>query len=262
MEVPHQHDVKFEYDVRKASGGPGRIDVFQPAITGGDHPRDGFLIEQKSEGRVVTPAGRSRSNAEEQADRYLEGGDIPPHQMPRWLITSDFKTVQITDRTKPVAATGRTITFPTVELPEHIDDFLWLTGRDVEGLVAADQEEASVAAARLMASLYTTMTGDSDVDDDTGEDGPVGALYAADETEQTSEISVLLTRVLFCLFADDANIVRWPTGGFKSFIAHRTYQDGSNLGAQLNALFDTLNRPPERRSPHLDEALAEFPYVN
>lgn len=262
IEVPHQHGITFEYDVRKASGGIGRIDVFQPAITGGDHPRDGFLIEQKSEGRVVTPAGRSRSNAEEQAHDYLEGGDIPPHQMPRWLITSDFKTIQITDRTKLVAATGRTITFPTVDLPERIDDFLWLTGRDVEGLVAADQEEASVAAASLMASLYTSMTGDSDVDDDTGEDGAVGAVDAADEDERVSEISILLTRVLFCLFADDGNIVRWANGAFKTYIAHRTYEDGSNLGAQLNALFDTLNRPPERRSPHLDEALAAFPYVN
>ena len=262
IEVPHQHDIKFEHGVRKASGGMGRIDVFQPAITSGNHPRDGFLIEQKSEGRVITPAGRSRSNAEEQAYDYLEGGDIPPHQMPRWLITSDFKTIQITDRSKPVAATGRTITCPTVDLPEHIDDFLWLTGRDVEGLVAADQEEASVAAARLMASLYTTMTGDSDVDDDTGEDGAVGAVDAADEDERASEISILLTRVLFCLFADDANIVRWPPGAFKSLIAHRTYEDGSNLGAQLSALFDTLNRPTERRSPHLDEALAAFPYVN
>lgn len=262
LEVPHQHGIKFEYDVRKASGGMGRIDVFQPAITGGGHPRDGFLIEQKSSGRVVTPAGRSRSNAEEQAYEYLEGGDIPPHQMPRWLITSDFKAIQITDRSKPVASTGRTTTFPTADLPDHINEFLWLTGRDVDGIIAADQEEASVAAAGLMASLYTAMTGDSGTDDDTGENSPVGAVDAADEDDRVSDTSILLTRVLFCLFADDANIVRWPTGGFKSFIAHRTYQDGSNLGAQLNALFDTLNRSPERRSPHLDETLAAFPYVN
>lgn len=262
IEVPHQHGITFEYHVRKASGGMGRIDVLQPAITAGDHTRDGFLIEQKSEGRVVTPVGRSRSNAEEQAYDYIEGGDIPPHQMPRWLITSDFKSIQITDRIKPVAAAGRTITFPTVDLPEHINDFLWLTGRDVEGLVAAEQEEASIAAARLMASLYTTMTDDSDVDDATSEDGAVGEVDATDEDERVSETSILLTRVLFCLFADDANIVRWPKGAFMSFIAHRTDEDGANLGAQLNALFDTLNRPPERRSPHLDEALAAFPYVN
>lgn len=262
IDVPHQHDITFEHPARRASGGPGRIDVFQPAITGGDHPRDGFLIEQKSEGRVVTPAGRSRSNAEEQAHDYLEGGDIPPHQKPRWVIASDFKAIQITDLSKPAAATGRTITFPTSDLPEHIDDFLWLTGRDIDGLVAADQEEASVAAARLMASLYTTMTGDADVDDDTSEDGAVGAMNPAQEDERTSEISVLLTRILFCLFADDANIVRWPAGAFRSFIAHRTYEDGSNLGAQLNSLFDTLNRPAGRRSPHLDEALEVFPYVN
>lgn len=263
IENRYAHDIVFEKEARRASTGrQGRIDVFQPAIRGGEHPRDGFLIEQKSQGRVVTPTGRSRSNAEEQAHDYLEGGDIPPHQKPKWVITSDFRTIQITDLSKPLAATGRTITFPTSELPEHVGDFMWLTGVDVESLRVRDQAEASVAAARLMAGLYTTMTGDADVADDTGEDGLVGETDASKEDDRTSEISILLTRLLFCLFADDAHMSRWPVGGFRHFIAHRTSEDGSNLGAQLNALFDVLNQPENRRSNRLDEALSVFPYVN
>lgn len=263
IEVPHQHGITFEYPaIRASTGAQGFIDVFQPAVSAGDHPRDGFLIEQKSEGRVVTPVGRARSNAEEQAHDYLEGGTIPAHQRPKWVITSDFRTIQITDLSKPAAATGRTITFPTVDLPEHVSDFMWLTGQNVDELMVADQAEASVAAARLMASLYTTMTGDADVPDDRGEEGTIGTVDADDEDRRTSQISVLLTRLLFCLFADDAHISRWPVGGFQAFIANRTYEDGSNLGAQLNALFDVLNQPERERSPRLDEALSVFPSVN
>ena len=262
IDVPHQHGVTFEHPVRKSSGGMGRIDVFQPAISVGEHRRDGFLIEQKSQGRVVIPAGRSRSNAEEQAHEYLEGGDIPPEQMPRWVITSDFKTIQITDRTLPVARAGRTVTFTLEELPERVEDFRWLLGRDLDTLRVADQAQASVDAARLMAGLYTAMTGDADVADVDSEDGAVGAVDAAEEDERVQEISVLLTRLLFCLFADDAHMKRWPTGAFKRYIVERTYEDGSNLGAQLNSLFDTLNQRPEDRSSRLDEALAVFPHVN
>ena len=38
--------------------------------------------------------------------------------------------------------------------------------------------------------------------------------------------------------------------------------DGSDLGAQIAALFDVLNTPEKRRSKHLDPELAAFPYVN
>lgn len=254
IDVPHQYGITFEHPARRAStGSTGYIDVFQPAVRGGEHPRGGFLIEQKSEGRVVVPTGQRRSNAEEQALDYLHGGSIPDHQTPRWVITSDFRTIQVTDLSKPARAVGRTLTIATSELPHYVEDFLWLTGENVDDLIATDQAEASVAAARLMATLYTTMTGDADSD---------ATVNPDEEDDRTSVVSVLLTRLLFVMFADDASIDRWRRGQFRSFIANRTYEDGSNLGAQLNALFDTLNTPERRRSTNLDESLAAFPYVN
>ncbi|MTB88436.1 GcrY protein [Aeromicrobium senzhongii] len=105
-----------------------------------------------------------------------------------------------------------------------------------------------------MANLYTTMTGDADTGDDTS--------TPEEEEERTAEISVLLTRLLFLMFADDASMHRWRSGQFKNWIKTRTRPDGSDLGAQLNALFDTLNTPEIRRSKRLDEAMAAFPYVN
>jgi len=74
------------------------------------------------------------------------------------------------------------------------------------------------------------------------------------------ELERLLVRVLFCLFAEDTSI--FEPNAFLSFLEHRTNPDGSDLGAQLNHLFEVLNTPEDRRSPRLDEDLALFPYVN
>lgn len=251
IDTPHQHGITFEYPARRASAGRGAIDVFQPAIKLGAHPRDGFLIEQKSEGRIAPHKGTGRSNAEEQAFDYLDGGDIPDYQRPRWVITSDFSTIQITDLSKPARAVGRTKTFATRDLPHYVEDFLWLTGADTRSLLAEEQTEASIAAARIMGDLYAAMTGDADTDE---------AVDASEEPERVHAISVLLTRLLFLMFGDDADL--WNRDLFKTFIETRTSPDGSDLGGQLHVLFENLNKPEDKRDPRLDEAIAAFPYIN
>ena len=42
----------------------------------------------------------------------------------------------------------------------------------------------------------------------------------------------------------------------------RTAEDGSDLAAKLQELFQVLNTPKENRFKNLDEQLADFPYVN
>jgi len=67
-------------------------------------------------------------------------------------------------------------------------------------------------------------------------------------------------RLLFCLFADDSGI--FSPSQFELYLRNRTKTDGSDLGPQLNALFEVLNTPAERRPKYLDEDLDAFPYVN
>lgn len=55
------------------------------------------------------------------------------------------------------------------------------------------------------------------------------------------ERRTLLTRVLFCLFADDAGV--WPLGLFEDFLRLHTRPDGSDLGPQLAWLFQILDTP-------------------
>lgn len=241
VEDSYLNGVTFEYPARRSdTGGQGFIDVFLPGK---------FLVEQKSEGKVKTPKGAERSNAEQQADAYLTGGDITPSQMPRWVVTSDFTTLQVTDRSEATRSPVRTKTIATADLVDHVELFLFLTGRDTDALIAQEQAEASVAAARLMGNLYATLTGDADTDpaDDENED------------DATMQASVLLTRLLFLMFGDDAGL--WERDLFRRFVEQRTTADGSDLGAQLGALFEVLDTP-EPRSKRMDEALRAFPYVN
>ena len=243
VEDSYLQGVTLEYPARRSdTGGKGFVDVFLPGK---------YLIEQKSEGKIKRPKGAEESNAEQQAAAYLTGGDITPAQMPRWVVTSDFAFVQVTDLSAARLSPVRTRTVRTVDLVDHVELFLFLTGHDVKALIAQEQAEASVAAARLMGDLYAAMTGDDDTEGDveTPEEEDAGTMAA----------SVLLTRLLFLMFGDDAGL--WARGLFLRFIETRTSEDGSDLGAQLAALFNVLDTP-EPRNKRMDEALREFPYVN
>lgn len=238
------HGVTFEYPAKRSdTGRDGFIDVFQPGL---------YLIEQKTEGRIRIPKGRAQSNAEEQASAYLTGGSITEAQMPRYVITSDFRSIQITDLMVPKSSPVRTTTFLTSDLVDHVEAFLFLTGDDSETLIAEEQAEASVKAARLMADLYEAITGDADAPEEPEDE--------EDEDQEVLEASILLTRLLFLMFGDDAGL--WRRGQFQRFIEQRTAEDGSDLGPQLSALFEVLDTRPARRSKHVDEDMDAFPYVN
>lgn len=238
------HGVVFEYPARRSdTGGQGYIDVFMPGR---------YLIEQKSEGKISRPLGNEWSNAEQQAHAYLTGGDITREQRPRWLVTSDFATLQVTDLSAKREDPTRTLTIATRDLIDHVETFLFLAEDDADALIAEEQAEASIRAAKLMGELYAAMTGDDDTSEDIED--------PEQEDAETMEASILLTRLLFLLYGDDANL--WKRGAFQRFIEGRTAEDGSDLGAQLAALFDVLNTPETRRDKRIDEAMTEFPYVN
>jgi len=102
-----------------------------------------------------------------------------------------------------------------------------------------------------MANLYVALTGDADED------------LVEDESEEDDHsliVSIMMTRLLFLMFGDDAGL--WEKGLFDDFLTNRTEEDGSDLGSQLNALFEVLNTAESRRSKKTDPAMLSFPYVN
>lgn len=202
---------------RLSTGGRGRIDVFWPGV---------LIAEHKS-------AGKDLDAAEEQALDYLDS--IDQDAFPGLLVVSDFARMRVID----LGGDRVAYEFPLQDLVKDIDRFGYLAGYSGRQLDQAREHEVDIAAARLMGSLYESIS-------KTG--------FTEHET------SVFLVRMLFILFGDDTGL--WEKSLFLEFLETRTQPDGSDLGPQLALLFQTLDRPEDKRPPTLDELLARFPYVN
>ena len=210
---------------RASTGRQGYIDALIPGKA---------LIEMKS-------AGKDLNKAEEQALDYIH--DLADVETPRLLIISDFRRIRIVDLGNDMTTTdgidsGHT-EFELSKLPDHVDDLKFLAGYGMVQVGSREQEEASIRAARVMADLYEALDGSGYSDHDA---------------------SIFLIRTLFCLYGDDAGL--WERDLFAEFLDTRTREDGSDLGAQLALLYQTLNTPVERRQSTLDELISRFPYVN
>ncbi|MFZ2272338.1 class I SAM-dependent DNA methyltransferase, partial [Corynebacterium variabile] len=98
------------------------------------------------------------------------------------------------------------------------------------------------------------MLRDENADEAVGDDAPTDP---EEEDWQVQKTSVFLTRVLFLLYGDDAGL--WEEDLFYRFVLYDT--TGETLGSRLNALFQVLNTPENRRR-RVPEEMAKFPYVN
>ena len=75
-----------------------------------------------------------------------------------------------------------------------------------------------------------------------------------------TDLERLLVRLLFCLFADDTGVFEPST--FETFVRNQTREDGSDVGARLNELFDVLDKPENDWPESIRETFAGFRYVN
>jgi hypothetical protein len=160
---------------------------------------------------------------------------VGQNSFPGHVITSDFARMRVRD----LGGDNTPYEFPLADLPKEIDRFGFIAGYSSRRLSPEQEHQVDIAAAQLMGSLYEQL---------------------ADTGLTDHEISVLLIRLLFLLFGDDTGL--WEKGLFLEFLETRTQPDGSDLGPQLALLFQTLDRPVDRRAPTLDELLLRFPYVN
>ena len=191
---------------------------------------DGFfpgllLVEMKS-------TGEDLEQAYVQATDYFPG--LKDGEMPRYVLVSDFARMHLYDLE---ARTGR-LDIPLADLPQHIEAFLFLAG--YEAIATEHQEKINKLAAEQMAGMHD-------------------ALKATGYTGQ--DLETYLVRLLFCLFADDTGLFG-AKGRFLNLLANHSRNDGTDLHGVLQSLFDTLNRPEDKRSNKLPEHLAAFPYVN
>lgn len=221
----------FEEPVKSLKNTYHRIDLFW---------KGRLLAEHKS-------ASENLDKAESQAFQYIQelAASGRDDEIPRYVILCNFTSIALYDlepdnqlelplwRDQKYERTE----FRLSALHSHIKHFGFLIGQKTHSF--GEQDKASLKAAAIMAGLH---------------DAVAGGRYAPDALER------LLVRLLFCLFADDTGI--FESSQFELYLEDRTRADASDLGAQLNALFDVLNTPPERRSSLLDEDLNNFPYIN
>lgn len=180
--------------------------------------------EQKSRGADL-------DLAMDQALDYLPS--IPPEHLPTLVVVCDFGRFRVRNQ-----VTGETIDFPIEELPRNLRVFSPLLDRE-ETRRYQTEEEVNLRATELLALLHDSLK-------ESGYEG--------------HDLRVLLTRLVFILFADDSQV--WETGLFFDYLMLRTSVDGSDLGPALIHLFQVLNTPKDRRSRNLDDDLARFEYIN
>ncbi len=182
-----------------------------------------ILIEMKSRGKNL-------DRAYTQARDYLHG--LKQHELPKYILISDFNIFRLYDLEEDTL-----LTFTLADFVQNVQHFGFLLGYQKK--VYKEQDPANIKAAELMGKLHDRLK-------EIGYDG--------------HPLEVYLVRLLFCLFAEDTTIFNKQQ--FQDYITDRTHEDGSDLAARIQELFQVLNTPQDKRFKNLDEQLAQFPYVN
>jgi hypothetical protein len=205
----------YEKSVAKLGGGRGFIDSFIPGL---------LLVEHKSRGGDLAAAF-------DQAGEYFLA--LKEAERPRYIITSDFARVRLTD-----LRTGHTHECNLADLPKRADWFAFLI--DGNGADAITEEsKADRDAAYQVSKLHQ---------------GLLSAGFSGHDLE------VFMTRLLFCFFADDTGI--FGENNLLTRLVRASRDDGRDLGSAIAQLFDVLNTPRGARQSNLDEDLAAFEYIN
>jgi hypothetical protein len=184
-----------------------------------------LLIEMKSKGKDLTKAFG-------QAKGYIHG--LKPLDIPKYVLVCDFETFRLYDLEENEH--DEYVEFKLTDLVNHVELFGFIAGYQKK--VYREEDPVNVKAAELMGKLHDRLK-------EIGYEGHPLEIY--------------LVRLLFCLFAEDTSIFNKQQ--FQDFIEERTGEDGSDLAAKIQEIFQVLNTPLHKRFKNLDEQLNAFPYV-
>jgi hypothetical protein len=191
----------------------------------------GVLIgEHKSKGQDL-------SKATTQALGYIQSltREHRDSEIPRYIVISDFGKIVLHDleSTDPLF---ESVSFRVEDLHQHIRLFDFLNG--IQSKPADPEDPINITAVEVLGELHDSLETSG---------------YSGHRLER------LLVRVLFCLFADDTGI--FEPDSFK-LLVEESYEDGSDLGPQLDRFFKVLDTPETSRGAKLPDALKALPYVN
>ena len=197
------------------------------------------LIEQKgadidlrrgskqSDGSMLTPY--------QQARRYA--GYLPHDMNPRWIVVCNFREFHIHDMNRPNDE-PEVMALADLEKEYHRLNFLVDTGDEN----IKKEMEISLQAGEIVGTLYDALL----------------KQYKDPESPETlKSLNALCVRLVFCLYAEDAEIF----GGHGKFHDYMLRHQSDARRALID-LFQVLDTKPENRDPYIDDDLAAFPYVN
>ena len=226
--------LEFEKPVSTdASTHEGYIDVFIPSAK--------TLVEQKSlgidlakeetrQGRKVTPA--------KQGNAYAQG--MPLSQQPRYIVACNFAEFWVFDRERDSLCREPIFKLSLAELPKNLAAVQLLKGG--AEAPATISRAVSVEAGKIMSKLH---------------DQAAEAFDDPDTPENHHALSVLMTRLMFLMFCEDAGLME--PNAFRDYVAH--FQAG-DLRRGLKDLFVWLDTKDENRDKYAEDWLKKLPYMN
>ena len=198
------------------------------------------IIEQKSlgvdldkpeerQGVMVTPFEQARNYA----------NTLPNSQRPDYIIVCDFNIFRIHNLNKENPESDY-IEFTLSELPDqlYLLDFLI----DPQRARIKREEKVSITAGTLIGRLYSLLR---------------QQYIDPDSSESQHSLNVLCVRLVFCLFAEDAEL--FEKDAFYNYLKDIP---ASHIRSALQELFQALNTPVDQRDPYSAQDLLRFPYVN
>ena len=200
------------------------------------------LIEQKSidkdlrkpirqsDGSLLTPF--------QQAKRY--SADLPYSLRPRWVVTCNFRSFLVYDMEQPNGEPWE-ILLENLESEYYRLNFLVDTG----SVHLKREMEISLQAGEMVGRIYEKLL----------------AQYRDPENKESlRSLNILCTRLVFCLYAEDANIFG-QHDMFHDYLAQFKPGQGDMRRALID-LFNVLDTPVSERDPYLADDLNAFPYVS
>lgn len=226
--------------ITEKSSHSGEYDLFIPSAS--------TIIEQKAsgvdlskpelrQGRMVTPAQQGRD--------YANG--MPLSQRPRYIVACNFHEFWVYDMERDPLCSEPVFKLALADLPRNLGalDFLRGTGATAPDVL---QQAVSKKAGTIMGRLHDL----------------VAARYEDPDTPEAHHaLSVLMTRIMFLMFAEDVRLSgpdgEIPPNAFRDYLQHFQAVD---LRRGLKDLFVWLDTPDAERDPWAPDYLKVFPYMN
>ena len=198
------------------------------------------LIEQKGIdkdlGAPIVQSNGEKLNPFLQARKYIAG--LPLSEHPRWVVTCNFREFWVYDTERPNDEPQK-ILLANLEKEYYRLQFLVEQGNEH----LKSEMEVSVKAGNLVGIIYDKL---------------LEQYIDKDSVATLKSLNILCVRLVFCLYAEDANLFGSRTA-FHDYLAQYSAKD---FRRALIDLFQVLDTPLGSRDPYLDDTLKAFPYVN